>query len=162
MLPNKRQDMNPVVAQIETLVKDAIIAYNDSELERFDSVLRYSKLLSIIDNADPSIANNITKLMIHHPHSPVYGVSKQYVLNLINPIANDSKNPVFYTTGFYVPAGYDVNGNTQTLVDIKLNNNILDITSENNICLQDNIIILLKNDYSAYTVFNKIIIAKII
>ena len=46
--------------QIESIVKDAILAYNDTELERFDSVLRYSKLLGIIDNADPAITNSMT------------------------------------------------------------------------------------------------------
>ena len=91
--------------QIETLVKEAIMNYNDTELERFDSVLRYSKLLRTIDNADPAISNNITRLMIHHPHSPVYNVSTQYILKLINPISREGSvdNPVFYTTGFYVP-----------------------------------------------------------
>jgi hypothetical protein len=92
--------------QIESIVKDAILAYNDTELERFDSVLRYSKLLGIIDNADPAITNNITKLMIHHPHSPMYNVSSQYILKLINPISQEGTitNPVFYTTGFYIPS----------------------------------------------------------
>ena len=91
--------------QIETLVKDAIISYNDSELARFDGILRYSKLLKVIDNADISISNNITKLMIHHPHSPMYNISTQYILKLINPISQEGSatNPVFYTTGFYIP-----------------------------------------------------------
>ena len=65
----------------------------------------YSKLLKVIDSADISISNNITKLMIHHPHSPVYNISTQYILKLINPISQEGSetNPVFYTTGFYIP-----------------------------------------------------------
>ena len=100
----KTTSKSPV--QIETLVKDAIMTYNDTELARFDSVLRYSKLTRIIDEADVSIANNITRLMIHHPHSPMYNISSQYVLKLINPISQEgnSTNPVFYTTGFYIPS----------------------------------------------------------
>lgn len=92
--------------QIENLVKEAILNYNSTELERFDSILRYSKLLKVIDSADPAIANNITKLMIHHPHSPVYNISTQYILKMINPISKEGTddNPVFYTTGFYIPA----------------------------------------------------------
>lgn len=106
--------------QIENLVKEAILNYNDTELERFDSILRYSKLLKIIDSADPAIANNITKLQIHHPHSPVYNVSTQYILKMINPISKEgtADNPSFYTTGFYVPSSTrvhylddDANGN---------------------------------------------------
>lgn len=101
-------------AQIETLVKEAILRYDSTELQKFEGVLRFSKLSKVIDEAEFSISNNITRILVHHPHSPVYGVSKQYVLNLINPIASDSKDPVFKTTGFYVPAGYDLNGNTNT------------------------------------------------
>ena len=43
--------------------------------------------------------------MIHHPHSPVYNISTQYILKLINPISQEGSatNPVFYTTGFYIP-----------------------------------------------------------
>lgn len=91
--------------QIETIVKDAIMAYNEQELERFDSILRYSKLTKIIDESDPSIINNITTLMIHHPHSPEYGTSKKYVLDLINPISQNSAPgvPVFESTGIYIP-----------------------------------------------------------
>jgi hypothetical protein len=101
-------------SQIETLVREAILNYSATDLQKFEGVLRFSKLSKIIDQAEFSISNNITRILVHHPHSPVYGVSKQYVLNLINPIDNDSKEAVFYTTGFYVPAGYDLNGNTVT------------------------------------------------
>ena len=91
--------------QIETLVKDAIMKFNDDELERFDSVLRYSKLTRIIDQADPSIVNNITRIMIRHPHDVEYNISAQYVIDLINPISQDGgkQGEVFGTTGFYVP-----------------------------------------------------------
>lgn len=91
--------------QIETIVKEAIMAYNDSELERFDSILRYSKLTKVIDEADPSIINNITTLMVHHPHSPAYGTAKKYVLVLINPISKgwSEDAPVFRSTGIYIP-----------------------------------------------------------
>jgi hypothetical protein len=101
-------------SQIETLVKEAILRYNETELQKFEGVLRFSRLTKVIDEAEFSISNNITRILVHHPHSPVYGVSKEYVLNLINPIDNDSKEAVFYTTGFYVPAGYDINGKLKT------------------------------------------------
>ena len=54
------------------------------------------------------------------------------------------------------------NGNTQTTVYVKLINNLLEIISETNICLQDNILILLKNDYNSFNIFDKIIIGKIL
>ena len=96
--------------QIETLVKDAILNYNDTELSRFDSVLRYSKLVRIIDEADPSITNNITRIMIRHPHQVTYNIPTQYLLNLINPISQDGgkQGEVFGTTGFYIPNSNEI------------------------------------------------------
>ena len=97
-------------AQIETIVKNAILDYDLNELQKFDGVLRYTKLTGIIDQADPSIVNNITRLMVRHPHTPQYGVNAQYVLNLINPISQDGgkQGEVFASTGFYVPGSTKV------------------------------------------------------
>lgn len=96
--------------QIETIVKNAIMRYNDEDLERFDSVLRYSKLTKIIDEADPSIINNITRIMIRHPHSVTYNIPTQYVLDLINPISQDGgkQGEVFASTGFYIPNSNEI------------------------------------------------------
>ena len=49
-------------AEIKTLVTNAVTNYNTSTLQKFDSVLRYSKLLETIDDADTSILSNITTL----------------------------------------------------------------------------------------------------
>lgn len=109
-------------AQIETLVKQSIMRYNDEELERFDSVLRYSKLTKIIDETDPSITNNITRIMIRHPHEVQYNIASQYLLDLINPISQDGgrQGEVFASTGFYIPNSQelhflddDANGNVR-------------------------------------------------
>jgi hypothetical protein len=79
--------------------------YNDDDLERFDSVLRYSKLTKIIDETDPAIINNITRIMIRHPHDVKYNIASQYLLDLINPISQDGgkQGEVFASTGFYIP-----------------------------------------------------------
>jgi hypothetical protein len=107
--------------QLETIVKNAIMRYNDEDLERFDSVLRYSKLTKTIDEADPSIVNNITRIMIRHPHSVTYNIATQYVLDLINPISQDGgkQGEVFASTGFYIP-----NSNELHFLDDDANGNI--------------------------------------
>ena len=108
-------------AQIQTLVKQSIMRYNDEELERFDSVLRYSKLTKIIDETDPAITNNITRIMIRHPHEVTYNIATQYVLDLINPISQDGgkQGEVFASTGFYIP-----NSNELHFLDDDANGNI--------------------------------------
>ena len=107
--------------QLETIVKNAIMRYNDEDLERFDSVLRYSKLTKTIDEADPSIVNNITRIMIRHPHAVTYNIPTQYVLDLINPISQDGgkQGEVFASTGFYIP-----NSNEIHYLDDDANGNI--------------------------------------
>lgn len=71
---------------IESLVKSAVSAYDSSSLQKFNGILRYSKLTSVIDAADTSITNNITTVTIRRSISPKYNTSSQYLLNLINPI----------------------------------------------------------------------------
>lgn len=104
------KETSKTASQIETIVKNAILDYDEKELQKFDGVLRYTKLTGIIDQADPSIVNNITRLMVRHPHSPQYGVNAQYVLNLINPISQDGgkQGEVFASTGFYIPGSTKV------------------------------------------------------
>jgi len=92
-------------SQIETIVKDAILDYDDTDLQRFDGVLRFSKLTKIIDEADPAITNNITRIMVRRQFAPAFGISSEYKLNMINPISQDGgkQGDVFSTTGFFVP-----------------------------------------------------------
>jgi len=97
-------------AQIETIVKNAILDYDENELQRFDGILRYTKLTGIIDQSDASIVNNTTRLMVIHPITPQYGTNAQYKLNLINPISQDGsgQGEVFSSTGFFIPASTQV------------------------------------------------------
>ena len=92
-------------SQIETIVKQAILQYNEDDLERFDGVLRFSKLSRIIDGADPSIVNNTSRIMVRRQFAPAYNISTEYKLNLINPISQDGgkQGDVFASTGFFIP-----------------------------------------------------------
>lgn len=91
--------------EIASIVRQAILDYNDTVLNKFDGVLRYSQLVRIIDEADPSIINNITRFMVRRQFAPAYNISSEYRLNLINPISQDGgkQGDVFATTGFYIP-----------------------------------------------------------
>jgi hypothetical protein len=108
--------------QIETIVKDAILNYNATELEKFDGVLRFSKLSRIIDSADPAIINNTSRIMVRRQFAPTYNISSEYRLNLINPISQDGgkQGDVFSSTGFFIPNSTqvhylddDANGNVR-------------------------------------------------
>jgi hypothetical protein len=46
---------------IQQLVTDTLLNYNVTELQKFDGIFRYSKVSKLIDNAESSIINNITR-----------------------------------------------------------------------------------------------------
>jgi hypothetical protein len=101
------QDTTRTAAEIATLVRQTIISYNDSDLQTFDGVFRFSKLSKLIDETDPSIVNNITTVLLRRKMTPRYNVSAQYLLNMINPIYYSGvAEESFQSTGFYI-AGSD-------------------------------------------------------
>lgn len=101
------QDTTRTAAEIATLVRQTVISYNDSDLQTFDGVFRFSKLSKLIDETDPSIVNNITTVLLRRKLTPRYNVSAQYLLNMINPIYYSGvAEESFQSTGFYI-AGSD-------------------------------------------------------
>lgn len=97
-------------SQLTTIVKNAIISYNDDNLKKFDGLLRFSRLSSIIDASDSSITNNVTKLTITRRVVPKYNLNSEYTINLINPISQEGNNlgEVFKSTGFLIPNSTNV------------------------------------------------------
>lgn len=85
------------------IVRQVILDYDNSDLQKFEGVFRYSKLSRLIDAAEPSITNNITTVLLRRKLSPRYNISAEYNINVINPIftsgvADDS----VISTGFYI------------------------------------------------------------
>jgi hypothetical protein len=90
-------------AEIESIVTDAIFAYDDSDLQNFDGVFRYSKLSRLIDTCEVGVINNITNVTLRRKMQPRYNVSAQYLINLINPIYTTGlPEGAVSTTGFYI------------------------------------------------------------
>jgi hypothetical protein len=87
---------------IASLVKSAISDYDSAFLQKFNGVLRYSKLTGVIDGADPSVTNNITRVTIRRTLAPKYKTSAQYLINLINPIAQLKIAGAVTSTSFFL------------------------------------------------------------
>lgn len=102
------QETTRTASEIESIVTNAILDYDDTDLQRFDSIFRQSKLSRIIDASEPSIVSNITTVLIRRQLTPRYNTSAQYILNIINPIFADGigNGGSFETTGFFI-AGSD-------------------------------------------------------
>ena len=93
------QTANALVTQ----VKNNILNYNNTYLKRFDSIFRYSKLMSIIDSTDQAITSNISSLTVYRKVMAKFNLIANYTFHIDNPIysAGVSENAVT-TNGFYV------------------------------------------------------------
>jgi hypothetical protein len=75
--------------RIKTLIADAIDNYSDENLNDFKVSLRYSRLQSIIDNADPSIISNELELTAFKKINPEPEVPQNYVLDFNFRLSQD-------------------------------------------------------------------------
>jgi len=97
-------------SEIASLVTGTIFDYDDSKLQRFDGVFRFSELSRMIDTAEPAIVSNITTVLIRRKVSPRYNVSAEYTLNMINPIYSAGvAEEAVSSTGFYVYGSEEIN-----------------------------------------------------
>lgn len=96
-------------SQLKSQIVDAVYNYDNTELQRFDGMLRYSKLSRVIDLSDSSISHNITTVMLRRRIDPRYNVSAEYVINLINPIYTEGvPEQAVSSTGFYISGNTEI------------------------------------------------------
>jgi hypothetical protein len=77
-------------AQIEALVRSAIISYANNNLIDFGDDLRYSKLIKDIDASEASIISNETQLKIIKRWSPTVGVASSLDFTFDNQLYAES------------------------------------------------------------------------
>jgi hypothetical protein len=100
---------NKSASQIEQAVRQSIIDYNDMYLQKFDGVLRYSRLIRAIDDSDPAIINNISTITLRRIVDVVFNLSTSYTVQLNNPIYKSGvPEQAVMTTGFYINNGQTV------------------------------------------------------
>lgn len=96
---------NKSSTQIVELVRQSIVNYNDTVLQKFDGVLRYSRLIRTIDDADNSIINNITTIKLRRIVDVVFNTTIKYTVSISNQIASSGvPEEAVMTNAFYVDA----------------------------------------------------------
>lgn len=80
---------NKSSTEIGSDVLSAIKNYSKTNLEKFNNDLRYSRLVSYIDNADNSITSNETDIRMISRISPEFNYPTKYVIDLRNSIFVD-------------------------------------------------------------------------
>lgn len=94
-------------SEIKSLVETAIDLHEASTaLSKFGGKLKYSKLVSVIDDADISISRNDTKVFIRRDLQAVLNTNASYELCYVNAFQIDTDAPILSSTGFNIQ-GYD-------------------------------------------------------
>lgn len=87
-----------------SLVRTNIRNYSYTELEFFGKRLKYSRLSNIIDDSEPAITNNITRLKLYTYLTPYFNTEYNYSIDVGNPIfKNIIDAESILSNGFYIP-----------------------------------------------------------
>jgi hypothetical protein len=89
--------------QLKTLIHSTVTNYNNTYLNKFDGIFRYSKLSGLIDSTEDSIISNIMTIKVHREVEIKYNLASEYLVNTANPIYNSGvpENSIL-STGFYI------------------------------------------------------------
>ena len=97
------------VDDLKTLIRNTIINYNTTTLNKFDGIFRYSNLSSAIDSTENSIISNIMTVKLNYEVDVKYGIVADYRINLANPIyySGVPENSII-SNGFFVTGNSEV------------------------------------------------------
>ena len=94
---------------LETLVRAAVISYDNDNLSGFDTLFRHSQLSSKIDGVETSVLSNITTIKLRKNYTATVdgtagSISLDFGNKLYNPHADHNKagGGIITTTGFFV------------------------------------------------------------
>jgi hypothetical protein len=83
---------------IKSLVRTAIVDYNNTDLNDFNSKFKLSKLLRSIDDAEQSISYSDAVTVIEKRIIPQVGAARNYTLNYSTPISREDPKYRIYST----------------------------------------------------------------
>ena len=112
---NVKYDSNATTKTSDTLKSNIITTltnFNTNNLQKFDSVFRYSKVSKAIDDTDTSILSNITTLKIRKEFTPTLNSSTLYNIYFRNALYNPHSEHNKAAGGILESTGFKVDGDT--------------------------------------------------
>lgn len=88
---------NVSAATIEQRVRDAIQTFANTTISKYGKQLKYSQLVRAIDQADPSIVNNLTDIRFYNVLDLALNVNTKYIYNFNNAIVPSTINSEAFT-----------------------------------------------------------------
>jgi len=98
--------------EVETLVRNAIVNFDNTKLNNFDSIFRHSNLVKEIDDTNVSILSNITNVRLRKRKAIKLNYSEGLTINFGNGFyhPNDGYNKA--SGGILTTTGFKVDGDT--------------------------------------------------
>ena len=112
---NVKYDSNATTKTSDTVKSNIITTltnFNTNNLQKFDSVFRYSKVSKAIDDTDTSILSNITTLKIRKEFTPTLSSSTLYNVYFRNALYNPHSGHNSAAGGILESTGFKVDGDT--------------------------------------------------
>jgi hypothetical protein len=97
------------VTTLQTNVLSKVATYNNTELEDFTGMFRYSQLIEDINGADTSILSNITTLKMYKYFTPTLASALKYTLNFNNALYNPHSGHNASAGGIISSTGFKIN-----------------------------------------------------
>ncbi len=90
-------------ANIVSSVRETLTKYAESSsVTSFGGAVRYSKIIASIDDSDYSITRNTSEITMRKDLKAVENTNASYEVCFENPIKEDAKNVVVYSSGFRI------------------------------------------------------------
>ena len=104
---------------LAALITTAVTNYSSTTLEKFETVFRYSKFTTLIDEVDPAILNNITNIKISKTFKPTLSSALKYTIDFSNALYNPHSGHMGSTAGVTAggilsSTGFSLNASTET------------------------------------------------
>ena len=112
---NVKYDSNATIKTTDTLKSNILTTltnFNSTNLQKFDSIFRFSKVSKEIDNTDTSILSNITTLKIRKDFTPTLNSSTLYNVYFRNALYNPHSEHNKAAGGILESSGFKVDGDT--------------------------------------------------
>lgn len=110
---------NPALTQfskgeIETLVTNAILDFDSTNLNNFDAIFRHSKLVRAIDDANSSVLSNITNIRLRKQSSIKIDENKGFIVDFGNGLYNPHSGHNAAAGGILTTTGFTLEGDAKT------------------------------------------------
>ena len=98
--------------ELETIVRNAIVNFDNTNLNNFDSIFRHSNLVKDIDNSNTAILSNITNVRLRKKKAIEIGKSEGLVISFGNGFFHPHDGHNKASGGILTTTGFKVDGDT--------------------------------------------------